>query len=83
MTQLPIEENIQAFLTTLPSTTMSLILYDQANHIVGFVVFDRSNPLKRAKIYNLNCQEITSVVLKTTIKEMVEILLSDQCTYVT
>lgn len=82
MAQIHVNENIRVFLNALPSNIMSLILYDKSNQIVGFVISDGNTKIKQAKIYNLNCKKIKEVSFNTTIKEMVNFLIRDKCTYI-
>ena len=80
---IPIKENVKAFINALQPNMMSILIFDRASQVVGFAVFNRNDERCLAKIYNIDCDEIKEVLLTTPIKEMVDLLLKDTCTYIT
>jgi hypothetical protein len=73
---------LQTFLATLPSTVWRLVLSDQADHVVGVVVIDRSDDTAPAQLWNVEGQEVAQIARSTPIRALVETLLRAQCFYV-
>jgi hypothetical protein len=77
-----VSTRLQTFLATLPSTVWRLVLSDQADQVVGVAVIDPSDETVPARLWNVEGQEIAQVARSTPIRELVEILLRAQCSYV-
>jgi len=83
MLQDRVRDNIRDFLETLPKSVSSIILFDKASQVVGFALVDTDDNSRLAEIYNLECKKVKEIVYDTTIKEMIDLLLKDKCSYVT
>jgi len=70
------------FLNTLPATVWQLVLSDQSDQVVGVVVIDPSDDTTQARLWNVEGREVAQVARNTPIRELVETLLREQCTYV-
>ena len=81
MVSLQIKEKMKEFLQTLPPRYPSLLLFDRANHIIGFAVFDRNDGMDQAHIFNLDCKEVFVVNRHTHLKDVIDRLLREQCVY--
>lgn len=82
MLQDRVRDNIRVFLERLPKSMSSIVLFDKASKVVGFALVDTDDSSRLAEIYNLDCKKVKDIVHDTTIKEMIDLLLKDKCSYI-